>query len=230
MIDIHPIQIKILQDLLFAKDMKYSKLKPEEMEGSQFTFHLNRLIGDGYVNKSEIGIYELSDKGKEFANRMNSDDGLMGIQPKSTTVMCARREIDGCKEYLFYKRLKNPFFGHIGFPTHKFWFGEGIKDTAKKGLFEESNLHGSPELIGIRRYRVYFEGILREDKIMYFFLFDNISGELESKRDGEFFWSNPEDLKGLILPETEDQIEIVNQWDQTQKISFFENDQHVKYF
>jgi ADP-ribose pyrophosphatase YjhB (NUDIX family) len=230
MIDIHPIQIKILQDLLFSRDKKYSELKPQEMEGSQFTFHLNRLIGDGYINKSEIGVYELSDKGKEFANRMNSDEGFMGIQPKSTTVMCATRGVGADTEFLLYKRLKNPFFGQIGFPTHKFWYGDGIVETAKKGLREEANLDGEPILIGIKKYRVFYEGILREDKIMYFFLFEDVKGELESKRDGEFFWSSINELEGPLLPEFVDQKKMIDSWLKTKKITFEEKDQNVNYF
>jgi hypothetical protein len=42
---LHPIQLKILKKLLFAPQLKYTELKPEEhIENNQLSFHLNTLI------------------------------------------------------------------------------------------------------------------------------------------------------------------------------------------
>lgn len=222
----HPIQLSILQDLLFAESRKYSEMKPYEMEGSQFSFHLDKLIKDKFVVKNPTGLYSLTTKGKEYSNRMDTQKKLMKIQTKSTTQLCSFRIINGTKEYLIYKRLKNPFYGYFGFPTHKFWFGENILEAAKKGLFEETNMKGEPKLKAIRHYRVYYNNKVVEDKIMYIYLFDSPKGELKNKKDGEFFWTSEQKiakLKGNFLPEFLESMGIVKN---KEKFQFFKEVDH----
>lgn len=232
--EIHPIQLKILQDLLFTTSARYSALKPGDLEGSKFAFHLDRLLSDGFLKKTSRGLYSLTEKGKEFANRMDTQQTTMREQAKSTTIICATREKNGTREFLLYKRMKNPFHGHIGFPTHKFWFGQSVFDAAQQGLFIEANLRGEPKMLAIRHYTVFHKNILREDKVMYVFRLDNVIGELENKQDGEFFWLSETDLDKLqcpFLPEFHEVLEILkNSFIKDSTLTFKEARQDVLNF
>jgi ADP-ribose pyrophosphatase YjhB (NUDIX family) len=209
----HSIQIKILQDLLYNKYLRYSDLKPKEMEGSQFTFHLESLGKQGLIKKNSKG-YCLTPKGKEIANRMDYGDANIKVQAKISAIMCCIREENDVTEYLLYTRKKNPFWGYQGFPTGKVIKGEDISNTAKRELYEETGLNGIPELFAIRHYRIYSnEELLLEDKIFFVFRFMNPKGDLASGREGDFKWVNRENVNDYLerpvkeLPEIIDALE-----------------------
>lgn len=191
----HLIQIEILRKLLFSKKLHYSEIKEEEMEGSLFTFHLKRLMQKGFVEKT-ADTYKLTERGKEFANQVD-DQGIREKKlPKTTTVLCCVKNIDGENEYLLYRRKKNPFFDCQGFPTRKVWFGEKLEDIAKDGLHEETGLIGEPQLFAIRHYLVYSTtGKLLEDKVMYAFRFLNPKGILKGCNQGIYEWVKESGLK-----------------------------------
>ena len=114
---LHPIQLKILKKLLFAPQLKYTELKPEEhIENNQFSFHLNTLINIVYIKKVDQ-YYILTAQGKEYANRMDAGELQIKLQAKTGVLVCATRGQDNKKEYLIYTRKKHPFFGKQGFIT-----------------------------------------------------------------------------------------------------------------
>ena len=184
----HHIQIAILGKLLFAKRLNYAKLKPVDMENSQFTFHLGQLIAAGLVQKDGVGIYALTLSGKNFANTIDFQNETSGHQAKLSVVLCCKRG----DEILVYKRLKNPFYGCEGFPTGKVQYGESIVEAAQRSLKTETNLEGDASLVGIRHYRIYgqVQQELLEDKVMYVYLIDRPKGELSGNSIEEFRWIN----------------------------------------
>lgn len=207
--DLHFIQTYILQLLLFNTDLRFSELKPYKIEGSQFIFHLDSLIKEKLVEKTQFG-YALTNQGKEFANRLDTDQKKMKQQAKITTVLCCERIANNQKQYLIYTRLKNPFFGHKGFPTHKIWYGEKCKEGAEEGLFDECGLSGKSTLIAIRHYHVYLENMLMEDKIMHIYHFQNPIGELQDKRDGKYEWLSQDKMPtSQTLPEFAEVFDIL---------------------
>lgn len=217
--ELHPIQMDILRKLLFSASAKYSELKQEDMENAQFVFHLDKLIKEQLVEKLERG-YKLTDLGKEFANRMDSTDVILKPQPKTTTILCARKKENGEYFYLIWTKHKNPFYGAQGFPTHKVWFGEGITDAAKSGLKDETGLEAEPQLVAIRQYRVYLKETteLVEDKIMYLHLFENPVNELQSCEQGIYEWVKESDIQLYVtnpLPEFYETLELVKNFNGT---------------
>jgi len=205
--DYHLIQQQILKKLLFSESEKFSKLKPFNMEGSQFTFHLDKLIKENLVSKNLNGEYSLTTEGKNIANRIDSDSKTPQMQAKHSAVFACKKDT----EFLIYKRLKNPFYGCQGFPTGKVQYGESIYEAAKKELKEETNLEGEPELIGIRHYTVYTNPNekLVEDKVMYIFLILNPKGELISNEEGEFQRINTSKISEIVTNPLEEFFEIL---------------------
>ena len=114
---LHPIQLKILKKLLFAPQLKYTELKPEEhIENNQLSFHLNTLITMGHIEKVDQH-YILTAQGKEYSNRMDSGELHVQLQAKTGVLVCATRGQGDAQEYLIYTRKKHPFFGKQGFIT-----------------------------------------------------------------------------------------------------------------
>ena len=213
--NIHRIQLNILRTLLFAESKRYSEIKPTNMESSQFKYHLDALITAKLITKDANGHYLLTPKGKEFANQMDSINIQMKKQTKVTAKICCIRDSGLEPEYLLYERLKNPFFGHQGFPTSKIWYGMSFVEGAQKGLYNETNLIGEPELIAIRHYRVYDEisNTLLEDKTMYIFKIINPTGELQSRKDGRFKWVKETKVNHFVkksLPEFREVFSVLN--------------------
>lgn len=70
--DVHPIQANILRELLFVTNGSFGKLNKNKIGSDSFSFHLKQLINWGLVEKTE-GKYHLTTRGKEFANRFDTD-------------------------------------------------------------------------------------------------------------------------------------------------------------
>lgn len=226
---LHDIQLNILRTLLFARSKRYSEIKPYDMEGSQFKFHMDKLIDSKYIVKQATGLYSLTTKGKEFANQMDSIEVEMKKQSKVTAKICCVRDDKSEPEYLLYERKKNPFYGHQGFPTSKIWYGNSFIAGAKEGLFNETNLEGEPELVAIRHYTVYTEESrnLLEDKTMYIFRVLNPEGELKSKKDGLFTWTKQSKVTEFVkkpLPEFKEVHELLQG---TKNSNFFKEVEHI---
>lgn len=168
------------------------------MEGSQFMFHMDKLVNDGLILKQESS-YELTALGKDYANKMDDANRSVVPQAKLSAIQCAYREVNGERYLLIYKRLKSPFFGCQGFPTEKVEWGEKIADGSKRGLFEETGLEGEPRLFAIRHYRVFVEDKKVEDKVMYCYLFDNPKGEIKGNLEGDFEWVAEKELEIKVI-------------------------------
>lgn len=212
--EIHPIQIEILRRLLYSNGLPFSVLKKDLLiENSQFTFHLDKLVQNGFVTKDDSN-YILTAEGKEFANRMDADTSTIKQFPKTTTVLGAVRGKGENREVLVYFRKKNPFYGFYGLPTQKVLFGQSIVETATKGLKDESGLVGNAHVKAVRHYRVYEKGSdeVKEDKIMYICLFINPTGEIVNSEEGEYFWVKLNEIKDKVknpLPEFQETLDII---------------------
>lgn len=185
-VTIHPIQTLILRYLLFSPSARYTTLQRESgIDSDHFKFHLKRLSELGYVEKSD-NVYRLTVLGKEYANKLDTDNNEIERQPKSAVILVIEREGDHGKEYLVQERLKHPYYGFWGFPSGKVRWGETILTTAARELQEETGLHGSFEHRGIYHERVIQEstGNIIEDKVFHVMLCRDVTGKLMEAFEG----------------------------------------------
>lgn len=137
----HEAQSAILRHLLFEKNASFSDLRRTTSLGSDhFNFHIRKLIDKGYVEKKGEW-YRLSRSGKEYANRMDTDERRIERQPKvSIAITLERINERGESEFLFQQRKKNPYYDFWGRVGGKMRWGETVIEAAQRELREETGL------------------------------------------------------------------------------------------
>lgn len=214
---LHSIQNQILKKLMFATSLRYTEMKPDkDMENNQFQFHLDQLIKNEFIVK-ENSTYKLANKGKQYIKKMDDVPGQIIKQAHLSVRIVCTREIQNEKEYLFYTRLKHPYYGCQGFPAGKLEHGEKLEEAAKRELLEETGLNGHAKLAAITHYLdLDKNGECLIDKIMFLFIVKNPEGKLEGSHEGKYEWVNESDIKKAITKPFEnievlmEEIDLVN--------------------
>lgn len=183
----HEAQMKILRVMLLANSNKFADLaRAAGMSNDHANFHLQQLVKNGYVCKAlkTYGEYELTRAGKEYANRMDTDEAQMEKQPKLSVVVVLERN-DGT--YLQQQRLKQPYYGFWGHLTGKIRWGETMLEAGARELHEETGLTATLRVAGFYHKLDYDSetGELLEDK--YFCIIHGVDpqGELLEYTDGQ---------------------------------------------
>jgi 8-oxo-dGTP diphosphatase len=183
----HVAQVAILRHLLFTPHAVFSELqKATKLSSDHVNFHIKKLIDERYIEKNEKH-YRLTNKGKEYANRMDTDENEIEKQPKvSVTITLERRNEKGEREFLFQQRKKNPYFDFWGRMGGKVRWGESIIQAADRELKEETGLEAKFEYKLLYHKRDFNEvtGKLLEDKIFLCVYATEFSGELMSSFEG----------------------------------------------
>jgi len=183
----HGIQIDIMRHLLFKPTATFSDLQRQtDLTSDHFNFHIRKLIDEGYVEKYQK-TYRLSGKGKEYANRMDTDEKVIEKQPKvSIAITLERKNEKGEREFLFQQRKKNPYFDFWGRAGGKMRWGESVIEAAKRELKEETGLEAEFEyrlLYHKRDFRKDTRELL-EDKIFLCVYASQHKGELIEEFEG----------------------------------------------
>jgi ADP-ribose pyrophosphatase YjhB (NUDIX family)/predicted transcriptional regulator len=215
-VKIHDAQTAILRELLFHPHATFAKLQKQTgMTSDHFNFHVLKLIELGLVEKVRRGTYTLTPKGKEHANKLDTDNNTIERQPKTAVILVIERQKNGQTEYLFQERLKQPYFGFWGCPTGKIRWGETIIQCAERELQEETNLRADHVVAGVYHELVYQEetGDQLEDKIFFVVHCTNAKGKLlEEFEGGRNSWMTRKDAlaQPKIFTSFDLEIDIVN--------------------
>jgi ADP-ribose pyrophosphatase YjhB (NUDIX family) len=183
----HPIQKQILYRLITNPCLPYSKIKPSEIEGNLFMYHLKLLIQQGLVQKRPNGKYELTAEGNLFADKAS----LQNLQPRSqpkiiTLIVCQNKQ----GEFLLYRRKHQPLIGLIGFPYGKIHLGETILQAATRELQEKTGLSAKLTHRGETYLTTYKDQELISQIFCHVFVGQNLQGELTADSEiGECFWA-----------------------------------------
>lgn len=186
-VKIHQAQTSILRELLFVQQAGYAQLqKPTGLTSDHFNFHIQRLIELGLVEKVDRGQYRLTMKGKEYANKLDTDEKTIERQPKVAVLLGIERERDGQREYVIQERTKNPYFGYRGLPSGKIRWGQTILETAARELEEETGLKADHEILGLYHEHTFIEGEDEpiEDKLFFVIHCTNPRGKLIERFEG----------------------------------------------
>ena len=80
----HFIQKHILRALAQHASQRYSELQLPRVESNKFSYHLQKLLHQGYVKKIALG-YALTSKGVHHSTAVHFEDYSVRIQPKVAT-------------------------------------------------------------------------------------------------------------------------------------------------
>jgi ADP-ribose pyrophosphatase YjhB (NUDIX family)/predicted transcriptional regulator len=190
--DAHIAQMRILRTLLIRQVASFAELaRAMELTNDHATFHIKKLINAGMVTKiaKEYGQYELTRKGKEYANRMDTDELVIEKQPK--LVVDIGIEHNG--KFIFQERKKQPYYGYWGFPTGKIRWGETILQAAARELLEETGLTADLRIVGTYHKLDYDEaGAVLEDKYLILVHGVNPVGEMIVENETHTnYWLTP---------------------------------------
>jgi ADP-ribose pyrophosphatase YjhB (NUDIX family) len=196
-VKIHQTQTTILKELLFLPSARFSELrKKTELESDFFKFHLNKLVEVGYVEKVSNGEYRLTPNGKEYANKIDTDNNILERQPKSAVIVVLQDE----NKLLLQERLKHPYFGFWGYPGGKIRWGETILQAAARELDEETGLNATLTYQGVyhEHVRSAETGEILEDKIFHIISGTNPHNTLKAHFDGgRNQWLTIEEINNL---------------------------------
>jgi ADP-ribose pyrophosphatase YjhB (NUDIX family) len=186
-VDVHGAQSNILRELLFVRHASFAELqRPTGLTSDHFNFHISRLVELQLVEKVSRGRYQLTTRGKEYANKLDTDQRTIERQPKVAVLLAPERTTEGVTEYLFQERLKNPYFGYSGFISGKMRWGESIEETAARELHEEAGLTANVEIKGLYHEHTYLKetGEMLEDKLFFVVRCFDVQGELTAQFEG----------------------------------------------
>ena len=189
----HQAQMEILHKLLFMEHASFGELlQSTDLTSDHFNFHIKQLIGAGYLEKKE-GSYALTRAGKEYANRMDTDEKVLEKQPKLSVLLIVE---DGEGRYLAQQRLKQPFYGFWGRPTGKVRWGETCEEAANRELLEETGLSAKFRYAGLYHKMDYERsGGFLEDKYFLLMYGTEPEGDLIDTEGQHNAWLSSEELE-----------------------------------
>lgn len=212
----HWIQKHILRQLAVNDTLRYTDLKPDNVEGNLFMYHLNQLVNDDLINKNDKK-YQLSTTGKKYVSSMSLKSGSTRRQPRIVVMFIAQNK-NG--EYLLFKWKRQPYLNLISFPFGKIHYGCSVLDLANKELEWKSGLKDKIEYSG----DIYVQTIKGNETIDHYlahiFRVTDISGKIQSDGiQGKSFWSRIEDFEdNEFIPGFKELIHII----ETKKSPCFE--------
>lgn len=183
---IHESQILILRHLLFTPHAGFAELQKQTgLTSDHFSFHIKKLVNSGYIKKTPTG-YTLTQPGKEYANRLDTDENEIERQPKVSVVLVVERRVGDRREFLSQQRLKQPYYGFWGRLGGKVRWGESFEQAARRELLEEAGLSADFDFRMIFRKRDYKKDTreLLEDKVFVIMHTTNATGNLVDKFEG----------------------------------------------
>ncbi len=207
----HALQQHILSQLIHHSDRRYADLKPADVEGNLFMYHMRHLINAGYVTKRDDGRYELSTEGKRYVDGLSLSTLVPRSQAKIVTLLVCR---NSASQWLFLRRKRQPLLGMVGFPYGKVHFGETIAQAAQRELADKTGLtgnlaHRGDGYITIRQHDEVVSQIM-----FHLFYADHLVGELTPETDkGQVFWAPIEAMDDTYMPSVADILAILERGD-----------------
>lgn len=195
----HIAQMTILRTLLIGQTTSFSDLaRRANLTSDHANFHIKQLITAGMVERvtKQYGQYRLTRKGKEYANRMDTDELVIEKQPKLVVDIAIE---DDSGRFIFQVRRKQPYFGYWGFPTGKIRWGETILQAAARELHEETGLTATLRYVGIHHKLDYDDNDqLLEDKYLILIHGTSPKGKLTVENETHInHWLSPDEYRAI---------------------------------
>lgn len=200
----HHIQKDILLRLTLATELRFSQLKPDDLESNAFMYHLKQLIAQKLVEKTDAG-YRLSDDGLAYIDGFSFHTLKPRKQPKIISIMVVKSPAG---QLLMAQRNYQPYIGQYMFVSGKQHLGEGPEAHVKRELREKLALDVPARRRGLSDIRIY-----REENIITHVtahIYESVTTDdtlPEDTHQFAFSWVDPGDTKLPMLAGTREIIE-----------------------
>jgi hypothetical protein len=194
----HHIQRTIVYKLALTSGLRFSELKPADIESKLFTYHLKKAVSAGYVTKQEDGLYILTPEGRRLGIHALDNGSVLVDQAYSVLFMVIRRKKDGA--WLLYKRKSHPLIGRFGFMHGIPNAQEDSVRTAQKTCMDKSGITARFTLLGGGYFRVFEAGLLESFTHFTLLVCEDAEGEIVNHdKHGDYYWEQTIDLHSKAL-------------------------------
>ena len=188
----HRLQQHILSQLILNTTQRYADLKPADVEGNLFMYHLRCLMKEGRVEKCPDARYKLSAGGMEYVDRLSLKSLTPRIQPRIVTLMAVQ---DRDNRWLMYRRKRQPLINTIGFPYGKIHLDEKVYQAAHRELHEKTGLKAELTHYGDGYASVYQDDKAVSQIMFHLFYGKNPAGDLRGESSiGQSIWLTKEEI------------------------------------
>lgn len=189
----HHLQREIVYQLALAASLRFSDLKPDDVENKLFTYHLKKVISAGYVLKNEAGEYELTPEGKRLGVSVLETKVDDCTRAHSMLFLVIRRKSDGA--YLLYKRLNHPLKDMVGFMHSVPVADVDISTSAADLVQRRTGVTCSFKPLGGGYFRIFKDDDLESFTHFTLLVSEDAEGELTpSYKHAEYFWQQDPDF------------------------------------
>lgn len=195
----HHIQKHILDQLVHVPAARFADLKPNDMDGNVFTYHLQQLTKAGLIEKTDDGLYCLTAAGKAEGISGGLSRAELRQQAHAILLLCIR-DTEG--RWLLRKRTVHPMYGRIGFLHGEPKAGESVIETAEQRLKQKTGLSADFSIAGSGFVTIYSGEDLESYTQFTLLRGELTSGELiEMDQTGQNMWvENPDFSEGVYIP------------------------------
>lgn len=201
----HHIQRGIVYRLAFASALRFSELKPQELENKAFDYHLKKVVVAGFVEKTEDGAYRLTGEGRRIwrVSQKQAKNSNLYDRAYSTLLLAIRRKSDGA--WLLYRRRTHPMLGLSGFMHAQPCADQDVTQTAAEVCREQTGLSGEFVVHGHGYFRVYHKNLLESFTHFTLLKCTDIQGELHQNSElAEYYWDTDPDFSAPeMLPNSQ---------------------------
>jgi hypothetical protein len=196
----HHIQKSIVYKLAFNEALRFSQLKPDDLDNKLFNYHLKLVINAGLVKKDEDGKYSLTAEGRRVGVGVLDKQFTDLDRAHSVLFLIIRRKSDNA--WLLFKRKTHPLLGDEGFMHVNPVATEDVFKTAKERLLAKTNLSASFRYLGSGYFKIFEDDGLESYTHFTALVAEDAEGELKQNNDkGEYFWqADIKDIFGELLP------------------------------
>ncbi|MDB5165914.1 MAG: hypothetical protein JWM00_804 [Candidatus Saccharibacteria bacterium] len=196
----HHIQRTTVYQLAFADSIRFSELKPDDIDSKLFTYHLKKVVSAGLVIKTDSGEYALTPEGRRVGKGALKKQSRMIDRAYSILLLAIQRQEDGA--WLLYRRQTHPLLGLTGFMQAQPVADHDVVTTARQECRDKTGLEGEFSVHGHGCFRVYRGEEL--ESFIHFTLLKctDIQGEVhQSSEAAEYYWDSAPDFAAAdMLP------------------------------
>ncbi|MDB5184359.1 MAG: hypothetical protein JWN38_167 [Candidatus Saccharibacteria bacterium] len=184
--------------------MRYGELKPKDLDGNVFTYHLKGLMVDNLVHKNEAGEYSLTPAGRDYIVHRYENAALSA---HSIFLIVLKRE----SRYLLRRRDVQPLIGYTGFVHGEPEAGVDVLQTAAKRLHDKTGMQAVElVIVGSALLTQYRSAELQSYSHAIIMCGETDQDlQIESDATGHNFWADLDSVEKL-LPSCVDIVAMID--------------------